>query len=162
MNSQLTDLSTVLDLTVTSRLTSMNWGPDIEGEFVFNLNERLGVSLGVGYIRRSDESLGQMDLLPIARFSFGWAPTLTAVPILLSGYYTLAIASKLSVFFKAGVGYYFAKFKYVNRNENELLGVVLWNQDEGEAKDSGFGFHSAVHLVCLPAPPGTPRRAGPQ
>ncbi|MFC2165585.1 outer membrane beta-barrel protein [Acidobacteriota bacterium] len=146
LNSMLTDMAALLDLTVTSQLTNVNWGSEFEGEFVFNLNQRFGVSLGIGYIRRSDESLGQMELLPLARGSFSLAPEFTAIPILLSGYYTLPIASKLSAFVKAGIGYYFVKLDYVNREETELLGIVLWNQDQGEAKDSGLGFHGAIGL----------------
>jgi len=146
LNSMLSDMAAILDLTVTSQLEDMNWGPEFEGEFIFSLNEKFGLGLGVGYIRRSEESLGQMELLPLARGSLSWAPEFTAIPILLSGYYTLPIAKKLNAFFKVGIGYYFSKLKYVNREETEVLGIVLWNQDQGEAKDSGFGFHGGIGL----------------
>ena len=63
------DLAAALDLTVTSQLTSVNWGPELEFEGIFNLTERIGVGLGIGYIRRTDESVGQVELLPLARAS---------------------------------------------------------------------------------------------
>jgi len=146
LNSLLTDQAAILGLTVTSQLGGLNWGPEFEGEFVFSLNDRFGLGLGIGYIRRSDDSLGQIELLPVVKGTFSLAPEFTAIPILLSGYYTLPIAKKLNAFFKAGIGYYFSKLKYVNREETEVLGIVLWNQDQGEAKDNGFGFHGGIGL----------------
>jgi hypothetical protein len=146
MNSLLVDLAAELDLSVTSQLTSVNWGPEFEGEGVFNITERFGVGVGIGYIRRTDESLGQLELLPLTRASFSWAPEFAAIPILLSGYYTLPMTAKLSAFIKLGLGYYFAKLNYVNREENEIVGIVFWDQDEGEARDSGMGFHGGIGL----------------
>lgn len=141
INTLMADLAAALDLTVTSQLASVNWGPELEFEGIFNLTERIGVGLGIGYIRRTDESVGQVELLPLARASFAWAPRLTAIPILLSGYYTFPITSKLNAIFRIGLGYYFAKLRYVNRDETELLGISFWSQDEGEANDSGIGLH---------------------
>jgi len=70
MNSLLVDLASELDFTVNSQLTNLNWGPEFEVEFVFNLTETIGFGLGSGYIRRGDESLGRMELPPVARVSF--------------------------------------------------------------------------------------------
>jgi len=56
------------------------------------------------------------------------------------------MGSGVSAFVRAGIGYYFAKLTYLNREETDLLGIFFWDQDQGEAKDRGIGFHGGIGL----------------
>ena len=67
-----------------------------------------------------------------------------AIPILLSGYYYLPLGSKTKAYLRAGAGYYFGKLNSNVREEATVAGLTIWEENETEAKDSGFGFHGAV------------------
>jgi hypothetical protein len=109
INSQIEDLATVLGFNQAGKLENVNWGLDFEGEFILNLSENFGVSFGVGYLERKNESLGGLELAPLIKASISWKPKYTAIPLYLSGYCYFPVAQKMNIFLKAGVGYYFAK-----------------------------------------------------
>jgi hypothetical protein len=92
------------------------------------------------------DSKAELQIGTIARVSFECESVYKVVPITLSGYYTLPVASKMKAFFRAGAEYYFATWDYKIREENELVGITLWSQNEGTAKDNGFGFHGGLGL----------------
>ncbi len=146
LNEQLMDIARVAGATTSGEIGNAKWGHELEGEFIYNITDRFGVGLGVGYIRKSIIRRAELQVGTLARVSFEWEPVYKVVPITLSGYYTLPIASKMNAYFKAGGGYYFATWDYKIREENELFGITLWSENEGTAKDSGFGFHGGVGL----------------
>jgi len=145
LNSQLADLAAMVGLANPDDVENVNWGLDFEGEFIFSLSKKFGVGLGVGYMERKIDSSVEFGLEPLISGSFSWEPKYTAVPINLSGYYYLPINSKMSAYLKAGIGYYFAKITYKIQQEFKVLGYPNdWEQNEGEAKDNGFGFHGGL------------------
>jgi opacity protein-like surface antigen len=146
LNELLVDIARVAGATTSGEIESAKWGPEFEGEFVYNITDRFGVGLGVGYIRKSIEKKAELQVGTLARVSFEWKPVYKVVPITLSGYYTLPVASKMNAFFKAGIGYYFATWDYKIREENELFGITVWSENEGTAKDNGFGFHGGLGI----------------
>lgn len=144
INDLLADAAALGGFTVTDTLENVKWGSEFEGEFVFNFSKKFGVGLGVEYIRRTNDSLGAIEFGALTRLSLSWEPVYTATPIKLSGYYRLPFGSNMNAYLKAGVGYYSAKIAYTIRNEEELLGIVVYEQQDGEAKDNGLGFHGGL------------------
>lgn len=144
VNETLADLAALEGFTVTDELKSMNWGPEFEGELIFQFTRQFGVSLGVESIRRKSDSTGAVELGALASLSLSWTPEYSAIPIKLSGYYFIPVGEKMKVFVKAGVGYYIAKIKYNIQVEEKLLDNTFVEQQTGEAKDNGFGFHGGL------------------
>jgi len=146
VNDVLADLATLEGFAVTDKLENAKWGAEFGGEFIFNINRKFSVSLGMEYIRKATNSVAAIELGALASLSLEWEPEYTATPINLSGYYFLPLGQNTKGYVKAGVGYYFAKIKYTIRNEEELLGITYYEQQDGEAKDNGFGFHGGLGL----------------
>ena len=146
VNEVLADLAALEGFTVTDKLQNAKWGAEFGGEFIFNINRKFSVSLGIEYIRKAIDSLAAIELGEIARLSLEWEPEYTAIPIMLSGYYFLPLGKNTKSYVKVGVGYYFAKIKYTTRDEEEMLGITYYEQQDGEAKDNGFGFHGGLGL----------------
>ncbi len=146
LNSEITDLASVLILSQTGELKRANWGFDMEAEIVFHLSDNFGVGLGVGRMRRTENSMSELSLLaPLMRVSISWNPEYTVIPISLTGYYTLPLANRINVFFKAGIGYYAAKVKFLLRQEFEsFFDQTGWELSDGEATDSNIGFHGGL------------------
>ena len=144
INSQFTDIATLYGATVTDELENVSWGPEFESEVIFKPFPHIGISFSVGYMRRTVKSRAEMKIGSTARTSLSWEPTYTAIPFKLSGYYYLQIAPKMNVYLTAGIGYYLAKIDYTTRVENQLYNILQWEQDEGQAKDNGLGFHGGV------------------
>ncbi len=144
LNEQLSDIARLAGASTSGEIKNAKWGPEFEGEFVYSFTERWGIGLGVGYIRKSIESGAELQIGTYARVSFEWEPVYKAVPITLNGYYNLPVTSKMNAYVKGGVGYYFATWDYHIRQENELLGITVWEENEGTAKDSGFGFQGGL------------------
>lgn len=146
LNEQLDDIARLAGASTTGEIKAPKWGPEFEGEFIFNLTESFGVGLGVGYIRKSVESGAQLQIGSYAGVSFEWEPGFKVVPITLNGYYNFPVASKIGAYVKAGVGYYFGTLDYQIREENHLVGISVWEENEGSANDSGFGFQGGLGL----------------
>lgn len=146
VNDVLADVAALEGFTVTDELENAKWGAEFGGEFVFNLNRKFAMSLGMEYIRKTTDSMAAIEYGSLARLSLEWEPEYTAIPIQLSGYYLIPLGQNIKGYAKAGVGYYFAKIKYTIMNEEELLGVTYYEQQDGEAKDKGFGFHGGLGL----------------
>lgn len=144
LNEQLADISRLAGASISGEIKNAKWGPEFEGEFIYSLNERWGVGLGVGYIRKSAESGAQLQIGNYAGIRFDWEPVYKVVPVTLNGYYNFPVSSKMNAYVKGGVGYYFAAWDYKIRQENELVGITVWDENEGTAKDSGFGFQGGL------------------
>ena len=144
LNEQLADIARLAGASTSGEIKNAKWGPEFEGEFIYNFTERWGIGFGVGYIRKSIESSAELQVGTYARVSFEWEPVFKVVPVTLNGYYNFPVASKMNAYVKGGVGYYFATWDYRIRQENELVGITIWEENEGSAKDSGFGFQGGL------------------
>lgn len=145
LNSQLADLAAMFGLADPDDIENVNWGPEFECEFVFTLSKNFGVGFGVGYMERKKDSYVEMKLEPLFSGSFSWDPKYQAIPVNLNGYYFFPINSKMKVYLKAGIAYYFTKLTFKKRTEFELPGVSNeWDQEDIKAKDNGFGLHGGL------------------
>ena len=144
LNEQIADIARLAGATASGEIKNAKWGPEFEAEFIYNLTERWGIGLGVGYIRKSIESAAELQIGTYAGISFDWQPTYKVVPVTLNGYYNFSVAPKMNAYVKGGVGYYFATWDYQIRQENTLLGITVWEENEGTAKDNGFGFQGGL------------------
>lgn len=132
--------------TISGEIKKAKWGPEFDGELVYNFTHRFGVGLGLGYIRRSADSQAELRIGTLGRALFGWESIVQAMPFTLSGYFNLQIASKLHVFAGAGVGYYFVTMNYKSLEQNGLFGITAWSENEGTAKNNKVGFQGGLGL----------------
>ncbi|MDH4257468.1 MAG: outer membrane beta-barrel protein [Candidatus Aminicenantes bacterium] len=144
------DFEALFDVLVAAGATkqgefkSLKWGFEGEGEIIFKLPAGLGIGIGVGYIQRSNESDLGVSIPLVGEFSLNMQPDLTAIPINLSAYYFTPGAVPLKLFVYGGVGYYFGKINHIFRVD--MSPPAYWNQNEGDIKDQGFGFHGGAGL----------------
>jgi hypothetical protein len=143
-NAKIYDLATVSDLTVVDTLEIAKWGPELEAEFLFRPTRNFGVSFGIGYLRKADDTRVAAEIEGLAGISLDWTTTYKVIPLKLSGYYFFKVGSKMTAYAKAGIGYYFGRMTYTVRTEETLLGITVWDQSAGEATAGGLGFHGGV------------------
>ncbi len=146
INEQVDDIARLAGASTTGEIKAPKWGSAFEGEFIYSLTESFGIGLGVGYIRKTIKSDVQLQIGNYAEISFEFEPGYKVVPITLNGYYNFPVASKINAYVKGGVGYYFGTFDYQIRQEDTLLGVTVWEENEGSANDSGLGFQGGLGL----------------
>ncbi len=129
---------------LTGQFEELNYGPDFEGEFILELPQNFAVGIGVGYLVRSGDSTSELVMFGVNN-SVGVQTRFTAVPITLNGYYNLPLSTKARAYAKAGVGYYIGKGTYTVRQEETVLGLApVWDESEGNASSSAFGFQGGV------------------
>lgn len=146
MNEMLEDLASLAGGTATDELGYPKWGPDIEFEFIYKINEKFGIGVGGGYIVRSTDTMGRLSVPDVGALSLTWDLSYTEIPIVVNGYYFFPLGSKLKGYAKAGVGYYFGKLDLDILQENTTFEQNYWEKSVGVAKDSGLGFQGALGL----------------
>ena len=146
MNAQIRDLAAAVDLTVVDTLEIPKWGPELEAEFLFRPARNFALGVGTGFLRKADDTRVAAELEDLARISLDWTATHQLIPLKLSGYYFVEVGSKLTAYAKAGIGYYFGRMTYTVRTEETLLGITIWEQNDGVATASGFGFHGGLGI----------------
>jgi hypothetical protein len=129
------------------KIRSLNSGIHLEGEFLLFFTPRIGISLGTGYIY-ADLQEGEAEVLaqrPSGVFSQVYPVTVSAYPLVLSGYYFIPLNSKLHFYMRAGGGLAWAK--YVNREARKFESAAKYNYDRSENASAkgpifigGFGF----------------------
>ena len=109
-----------------------NYGPDLEGELRLDISSKFAVGVGIGYISGKNESNFQTagDFAPIYQiyivppidlFEFVVESKIETIPIKLGIYYTIPLGSRINIFLKSGLDYYFSKcfiYKY-----NEIISI---------------------------------------
>lgn len=107
-------------------VTEFSSGYDFEGEILLSFHPRLMVSVGSGFIY-GDVKPENTELFiqrPAGEFSYIHPFTLSAIPVILSGYYLHPISGKIKVYGKAGTG--FVWVKYFERAGNKNINVVKY------------------------------------
>ncbi len=145
-NATIHDLAAMSDFVVVDTLKTAKWGPELEAEFLYRPSRNFGVSLGTGFLRKADDTQAAAELEAVARLSLDWTATYRVIPLRLSGYYFFETGSKVTAYAKAGIGYYFGKMTFTTRSEEWLLGITIWDQNDGEATASGLGFHGGLGI----------------
>lgn len=144
INQLVKDMANHTGANVTSTLENAEWGPEFEFECVYNFNQKFGLSLGLGYICRKNDTSAALALDSLMNASLTMEYSSRAIPILLSGYYYLPLGSRTKTYFKAGVGYYFGKLNSLLREEAMQDGIADWEENEAEATDSALGIHGGI------------------
>jgi hypothetical protein len=87
-------------------------GVELEGDLLFSLTRRLAISLGSGYIygELSPEKTEISILRGLYTYVYTHPVKVSAQPLTIAGYYFLPLAKKLSLFFRGGGGYVWAKY----------------------------------------------------
>jgi opacity protein-like surface antigen len=136
----------VVGADLNGQIKQLNHGPDFEGEFIIELPNNFALGIGVGYMVRTGDDSVELSLFGMSN-SIGIETRFTAIPITLNGYFNLPLGAKTKAYIKAGVGYYIGKSTYFVRQEVRLLGLPpAWQEDEGDASSSAFGFQGGVGI----------------
>jgi hypothetical protein len=146
MNAAIRDLAALAGFTVAETLEPAKWGPGLEAELLFRPARNFGLSFGSGLLRKREDTRLAAKRETLTGISVDWTATYQLIPLMLSGYYFLESGSKMTVYAKAGIGYYFGRMTYTTRDEQPLLGIAAWGQNDGEATASGLGFHGGLGL----------------
>ena len=110
-----------------ANLQSLNSGIQLEAEFLISLSRRLGISLGTGYIY-GDLKEKQTEVLvqrPTEVLSQVYPVTLSAYPLIFSGYYFIPLNKKFQVYVRGGGGIAWAK--YIYREAKKLESAEKYN-----------------------------------
>jgi hypothetical protein len=102
-------------------------GIHLEGEILLSFSRHFGISLGTGYIysdmiEKDTEVLVQRVAGPLSQV---YPTTVSAYPIVLSGYYFIPLNTRLQFYLRGGGGYAWAK--YVNREAKKLESAEKYN-----------------------------------
>ncbi|TRZ84538.1 SH3 domain-containing protein [bacterium] len=127
---------------------SINWGMNWEGDVVYYLNPRLGIGIGTGFIRASEEK-GQSRIVirwPGEMRTVDRGNMFSAVPIKLGVFYSLLQGRKFNLFLNAGVGYYLARWEESEDYIAESQGNSFWKKLETKMHAGGIGFHGGLGL----------------
>jgi hypothetical protein len=122
-------------LTTEGEFNAIDWGFDFEADVIIYLNERLGLSIGFGYINgNSRKKTNEMIVWVYPRT---YETKMSAIPIVIGVYYSFPISSKARFFLNGGPGYYFAKF---SDNFYDESSPTNWYSRKQEASAGGIGF----------------------
>jgi len=145
-NGLIRDFAALGGFTVTDTLQTASWSQEFEVEFLFRPVRNFGLSLGTGWLGKSEDARGAGESGALARFSVDWNTDYRLIPVELSGVYFLPAGARLTAYAKAGAGYYFGRMKYSAATEESFAGAGTWELDEGTATGSSFGFHGGLGL----------------
>jgi hypothetical protein len=106
---------------------SLKSGIHLEGEILLSFSPRFGISLGTGYIygdvkEKETEVSTQIVSGPLSHVH---PITVSAYPLVLSGYYFIPLNRRLHIYARGGGG--FAWAKYVNREAKKLESAAKFN-----------------------------------
>ena len=143
------DWTALLGVTRTGEFKKLNMGLEFEGELIMDLGGTFGIGVGVGYIRRSNESeIGFPDPV-LGSISYFFEPKITVIPLNLSLYFFPPIAGSMNIYLYGGFGYYMGKTKL---NTRLTRADGYFENYEGEIRDKGLGFHAGAGLEFNIAP----------
>lgn len=134
---------------VTGTFSTIHFGMNFGAEFVLDLNEHLGLGLGLGYLRfsRDRQEVGYdwdffMTTFHTTEFL---QTTVTAIPITLNFHYKLPMDGFKLDFF-AGVGYTLAKMKTDFGYDSDFLGMSSDVVFDSNSVGGKFGFQGGVGI----------------
>lgn len=106
---------------------SLHSSISLEGEILLSFSPRLGISLGIGYIYGDlkEKETDVLVLRPSGVLSQVYPITVSAYPLVLSGYYFFPLSRKLHIYARGGGGLAWAK--YVNREATKFESAVKYN-----------------------------------
>lgn len=96
------------DHTITGGYEALHWGSEFGGDLIFELSPRIGVGIGAGHLRRSNDGSPMMtidyDSLPF--YALSSKTKVSATPLRLGLFLTLPVGRKTNLIANAGVSWY--------------------------------------------------------
>jgi hypothetical protein len=85
---------------------------DFEGEFVYTLHPRIAISIGTGFIfsELNPDKPNFSIKKNISTYEYIYPMKVSAMPVILSGYYFYPLNNRFKVYAKAGAGFIWAKY----------------------------------------------------
>jgi hypothetical protein len=145
-NSLFEETASCLGLNKKGNFKKINWGPDLEGEFIFHLQDNIGVGLSSGYILRKASSKVILDYESIYYNITQFKPEISAVPVKLSFYYFHPVFSKIRLFVRCGIGIYLGQMNYLMDMDETILGFNYLSETKGDVTAKGLGLHGAIGM----------------
>jgi hypothetical protein len=138
--------------TVTGSYKPLHGGYDFGADIIYQLSPKLGLGLGLGYMRNSNKSVGTWgDEVDSVLLTAG--ATLTAMPVRLSLFYDIPYSEKFNLTLSAGAAYYASlklegtqrlEFAPDDWEEMSLVGTQRSGAD--------IGFHGTLGFEYLFSP----------
>jgi opacity protein-like surface antigen len=116
---------------------------DMELELIFGLAKHLGIGLAIEYVKGGHDCWAEATAFNGDTTKLEFHPEFTVIPIHLNAYYYLPFTEKVTVFAKAGAGYYLTKLDFTFRETNDIGIVDTYSQSAGVLKDKNIGFQLA-------------------
>lgn len=106
---------------IGGEVSTLKLGYDFEAELIFNLTPRFAIGLSGGYIFGdvSEKATALTIEKVLGTFDHVKPTKVSAIPLILSGYYLLPLTSSLGAFLRAGGGPIWAK--YFERDGNKKI-----------------------------------------
>ncbi len=145
-NALFEDTASLLGLTKEGKFKKINWGPDLEAELIFHLNDNLAIGLGAGYILRKKDSKTTLKYESIYYNLTEFQPEISVIPIKLSALYFRRIFSKTKLFVRGGIGLYLGKMDYSMDMDETILGFNYIVKTTGKVTANSIGIHGGMGL----------------
>lgn len=97
------------DYTITGGYEALHWGSEFGGDLIFELSPKIGVGIGVGYLRRSKSPGSPMmtiDYNSSPFYAFYSKTKVSATPLRLGLFLTLPVGRKTNLIANAGFSWY--------------------------------------------------------
>jgi hypothetical protein len=127
---------------------NLHSGIQLEGEILFSFSPRFGVSLGTGYIYSdlNEENSEVLVQRPTGALSQVYPTTVSAYPLVLTGYYFIPLNTRIHIYVRGGGGYAWAR--YVNREAKKLESAEKYNYFQLErGSASGPIYYGGIGFV---------------
>lgn len=116
------------DLEMTGGYSPVHLGSDVGAEAIIHLSARIGVSVGLGYLRSSRSATMTMNNPAEPNLvTHAARPALSAIPIRLGLVIAVPLAPKTSLLASAG-GAYFAAVKYREVHRTDIASGYWWER----------------------------------
>jgi opacity protein-like surface antigen len=146
-------LADLQGLTTTGAYSPFHGGYDFGGDLIFQLTPRIGVGLGIGYLKSSEDPEMTISDLTTSVLMTG-RPQMSAMPIRLGLYGTWPLTGKWNFTVNAGAAYYAnVKFDALLRLEDDTSGD--WMEQRITAsmnRLSNIGFQGGLGLEYALSP----------
>jgi hypothetical protein len=140
--------------TVTGSYKPVHGGYNFGGDIIYQLSPKLGLGLGVGYMRNSSSSLGTWIPEELGdEFILTADATLTAMPVRLGLFFTTPLSAKLNLTADAGAAYY-AGLKLEATQGVELSPTEMMDMTVEGSQRSGIdiGFQGSLGVEYMLSP----------
>ncbi len=145
--------------TFTGSYKPLHGGYNFGGDIIYQLSPKLGLGLGVGYMKNSSSSQGTFIPLdsggePGPEWTLESTAALTAMPVRLSLFFTTPLSNKLNLTADAGADYY-AQVEFELMQRLEFAGDGGWKEvtiEGSQRSGADIGFHGSLGIEYMLSP----------